>query len=126
MKKAKEEQVEIQPAKLEDQKDLIDFLSHINSTINEIRQSDQKKYSLLSSIFNCFYENQKLSLPKKTIYDYIHEDILKYKNRMIISFVENGTNSMETISENNYVKKTHMLTTAERRSLYGLLTVRER
>ena len=111
MKKAKEEQVEIQPAKLEDQKDLIDFLSHINSTINEIRQSEQKKYSLLSSIFNCFYENQKLSLPKKTIYDYIHEDILKYKNRMIISFVENGTNSMETISENNYVKKTHSIIT---------------
>ena len=44
-----------------------------------------------------FYENKKLSLAKSIINDGVHRDILKYKNKMIISFVENGTNSMETI-----------------------------
>ena len=82
-----------------------EFLTKINSIINSIRTEDGKQYSLLSSIFNCFYENKKLSLSKSIINDYIQQDILKYKNKMIISFVENGTNSMETINEANYLKK---------------------
>ena len=82
-----------------------EFLAKINSIITSIRKEDGKRYSLLSSIFNCFYENKKLILPKFTINDYIHKDILTYKNKMIISFVENGTNSMETINESNYLKK---------------------
>ena len=82
-----------------------EFLTKINSIINSIRTEDGKQYSLLSGIFNCFYENKNLTLSKLTIHDYIHQDILKYKNKMIISFVENGTNSMETINESNYLKK---------------------
>ena len=85
------------------------FLSKINSTINEIRKSDIKNYSLLSSIFNCFYENKTTSLPKQTIYDYIHQDVIKYKGKMIISFVSNGTNKKEIIDENNYLRKTYSI-----------------
>ena len=82
-----------------------EFLTKVNSIINSIRAEDGKQYSLLSCIFNCFYENKKLSLAKSIINDGVHQDILKYKNKMIISFVENGTNSMETINEGNYLKK---------------------
>ena len=89
--------------------ELEQFLSKINSTINEIRKSDIKNYSLLSSIFNCFYENKKTSLPKQTIYDYIHQDVIKYKGKMIISFVSNGTNKKEIIDENNYLRKTYSI-----------------
>ena len=109
MKKIREDHIEKQSTKFEGLKDLNDFLSLINSTINDIRKSDQKKYSLLSSIFNCFYENKTISLPRKIIYEYIHQDILNYKNKMLISFVENGTNSMDIISEENYLKKTHSI-----------------
>lgn len=104
MKKTREEST-----KIEGLKDFTEFLSLINSTINDIRQSDQKKYSLLSSILNCFYENKTISLPRKTIYEYIHQDILNYKNKMLISFVENGTNSMDIISEENFLKKTYSI-----------------
>ena len=92
--------VEVKP-----ENEIEEFLSKINSIINSIRTEDGKQYSLLSSIFNCFYENKKLSLAKSIINDGVHQDILKYKNKMIISFVENGTNSMETINEGNYLKK---------------------
>ena len=109
MKKTREDYIEKHPTKIEGLKDLTEFLSLINSTINDIRKSDQKKYSLLSSIFNCFYENKTISLPRKTIYEYIHQDILNYKNKMLISFVENGTNSMDIISEENFLKKTHSI-----------------
>ena len=109
MKKTREDYIEKHPTKIEGLKDLTEFLSLINSTINDIRKSDQKKYSLLSSIFNCFYENKTISLPRKAIYEYIHQDILKYKNKMLISFVENGTNSMDIISEENFLKKTHSI-----------------
>ena len=109
MKKTREDYIEKQSTKIEGLKDLNEFLSLINSTINDIRQSDQKKYSLLSSILNCFYENKTISLPRKTIYEYIHQDILNYKNKMLISFVENGTNSMDIISEENFLKKTHSI-----------------
>ena len=85
------------------------FLSDINSTIVEIRRSEDKKYSLLSSIFNCFYENKLLSIPKQAVFDYIHQDVIKYKGKMIVSFVLNGTNSMEIINENNYIKKTNSI-----------------
>jgi hypothetical protein len=109
MRKTRDDYIEKQPTKTEGLKDLTEFLSLINSTINDIRKSDQKKYSLLSSIFNCFYENKTISLPRKAIYEYIHQDILKYKNKMLISFVENGTNSMDIISEENFLKKTHSI-----------------
>ena len=92
--------VEVKP-----ENEIEEFLTKINSIINSIRTEEGKQYSLLSSIFNCFYENKKLSLSKSIINDYIQQDILKYKNKMIISFVENGTNSMETINEANYLKK---------------------
>ena len=92
--------VEVRP-----QNEIEEFLAKINSLITDIRKEDGKQYSLLSCIFNCFYENKKLTLSKLTINDYIHQDVQKYKNKMIISFVENGTNSMETINEANYLKK---------------------
>ena len=92
--------VEVQP-----DNEIQEFLAKINSIITSIRKEDGKKYSLLSFIFNCFYENKKLTLSKFTINDYIHKDILTYKNKMIISFVENGTNSMGAINESNYLKK---------------------
>ena len=111
MKIEKEKQPEIVlSSQLEQDKIEIEkFLTEINSSIVEIRNSDQKQYSILSSIFNCFYENKRTSLPKQTIFDYIHQDILNYKKKMIVSFVENGTNSMEIIDENNYIKKTHSI-----------------
>ena len=92
--------VEVKP-----ENEIDEFLTKINTIINSIRKEDGKQYSLLSCIFNCFYENKKLTLSKLTINEYIHQDILKYKNKMIISFVENGTNSMEIINESNYLKK---------------------
>ncbi len=94
---------------VEEQIKIDKFLSEINSTIVEIRQSEDKKYSLLSAIFNCFYENKILSIPKQTIFDYILQDVIKYKGKMIVSFVLNGTNSMEIINENNYFKKTNSI-----------------
>ena len=96
---------EIQSPKYQETRDK--FLSEINATILEIRKSENEKYSLLSTIFNCFYENKTTSLPRQTIYDYILQDTKNYKGKMIVSFVENGTNSMEIIDENNYIKKTH-------------------
>lgn len=89
----------------EKNKEIFKFLTKINSTIAEIRKIGQKKYSILSLIFNCFYENRSLSLPKQSIIDYIHQDIIKNKGKMIVSFVTNGTNNMEIINENNYMKK---------------------
>ena len=106
MKKEKDFQNEKQIPKKE-QKQIEEFLSQINSNINEILKSDDKKYSILSSIFNCFYEHKTLSLPKKVIFDYIHKDVIKNKGKMIVSFVINGTNSMQIINENNYLKKTY-------------------
>ena len=107
MKKAKIEQIGkgIQSQKSQDNRDK--FLSEINASILEIRKSEKEKYSLLSCIFNCFYENKTTSLPQQTIYDYILQDIINYKGKMIVSFVQNGTNSMEIIDENNYIKKAH-------------------
>ena len=109
MKISKEKQPEIiVSSQLEQDKMEIDkFLLEINSYILEIRKSEKKQYSILSSIFNCFYENKKASLPKQTIFDYIHQDVLNYKGKMIVSFVENGTNSMEIIDDNNYIKKVY-------------------
>ena len=106
MKKIREEQIEKQS---NDLKNIMKFLSLINSTINDIRKSAQKKYSLLSSILNCFYKKKTISLPIETIYKYIHLDILNYKNKMVISFCKNGTNKMDIISEKNYQKKIHCL-----------------
>jgi len=100
-------QIQIQPQETEDLSIVFNFLSLVNSKINEIRKSEEKKYSLLSTIFNCFHENNAISLPKKIIYEYILQDIQNYRNKMIVSFVENGTNTMETITEKNYNKKTH-------------------
>ena len=111
MKLREEKLIQKQHEKPSSQRDINDFLSQINSKINEIRKYEQKKYSLLSCIFNCFYENQTLTLPIKVIYEYIHQDLMKYKNKMIISFVVNGTNSKETITENNYYKKTSSIIT---------------
>ena len=107
MKKAKIEQIgnRIQSLKSQENKDK--FLSEIHTTILEIRKSEKEKYSVLSSIFNCFYENKTTSLPQQAIYDYIHQDIINYNGKMIVSFVENGTNSMQIIDENNYIKKVH-------------------
>ena len=109
MKKVKEGKSENDFSSLNDieQKEMIEFLSQINSTIADIRKSDQKQYSLLSSIFNCFYENKKISLPRQTIYEYIHKDIINYKGKMITSFVRNGSNSMKLINEDNYIKTAH-------------------
>ena len=90
----------------EEHKEIEQFLSQINSNRNEILKSDNQKYSILSSIFNCFYEHKALSLPKQTIFDYVRQDAIKNKGRMIVSFVINGTNSMQIIDENNYIKKT--------------------
>ena len=90
----------------EEHKEIERFLSQINSNRNEILKSDNKKYSILASIFNCFYERKALSLPKQTIFDYIRKDAIKNKGKMIVSFVINGTNSMQIIDENNYIKKT--------------------
>ena len=104
MKKVKEGKSENEFSSLNDieQKEMIEFLSQINSTMADIRKSDQKQYSLLSSIFNCFYENKKTSLPRQTIYEYIHKDIINYKGKMITSFVRNGSNRMQLINEDNY------------------------
>ncbi len=55
MKKIREEQIEKQS---NDLKNIMKFLSLINSTINDIRKSAQKKYSLLSSVLNCFYKKK--------------------------------------------------------------------
>lgn len=86
-------------------KEIMNYLSEINSTIADIRKSEKKQYSLLSSILNCFYENKKISLPRQAIYDYIYKDVINYKGKMIISFVINGTNTKELINEENYIKK---------------------
>lgn len=83
------------------------FLSEINSTITEIRNTENKQYSILSCILNCFYENSVLSLPKDTIFNYIRQDVINYKGKMLVSFVDNGTNNKDTIDENNYIKKTN-------------------
>ena len=91
----------------EEHKEIDKFLSKINSTITEILKSEHKKYSILSLVLNCFYENKSLSLPRQTIYEYIHQDILKNKGKMIVSFVANGTNNMGIINVNNYMKKTY-------------------
>ena len=90
-----------------DQREIMNFLTKIRSTIEDIRKSDKNQYSLLSSIFNCFYEKGKMTLSRQTIYEYIHKDIINYKGKMIISFVINGTNSKELINEENYIKKTN-------------------
>ena len=111
MKLREEKLIQKQHEKPSSQSDINTFLSQVNSKINEIRKYEQKKYSLLSCIFNCFYENQTLSLPMKVIYEYIYQDLMKYKNKMIISFVVNGTNSKETITEDNYYKKTSSIIT---------------
>ena len=55
MKKIREEQIEKQS---NDLKNIMKLLSLINSTINDIRKSAQKKYSLLSSVLNCFYKKK--------------------------------------------------------------------
>ena len=94
---------EVQKVPIENE--IEEFLTKIHSLITNIRKEEGKQYSLLSCIFNCFYENKKLTLSKLTINDYIHQDVCTYKNKMIVSFVENGTNSMETINESNYLKK---------------------
>jgi len=44
-----------------------EFLTKVNSIINSIRAEDGKQYSLLSCIFNCFYENKKI-IPSKINY----------------------------------------------------------
>ena len=111
MKLREEKLIQKQHEKPSSQSDINTFLSQVNSKVNEIRKYEQKKYSLLSCIFNCFYENQTLTLPMKVIYEYIYQDLMKYKNKMIISFVVNGTNSKETITENNYYKKTSSIIT---------------
>ena len=106
MKKTREGLENIAPSNEEHEIEMNTFLSEINSNIVEIRKSENNKYSILSSIFNCFYEKKALSLPKQTILEYIHQDIINHKGKMIVSFVENGTNSMKIINEDNYIKKT--------------------
>ena len=111
MKKVIEDSPEIDNKNINDidQKEIMNFLTEIRSTIEDIRKSDKKQYSLLSSIFNCFYENKKMTLSRQTIYEYIYKDIINYKGKMIISFVINGTNSKELINEENYIKKTNSI-----------------
>ena len=114
MNKIGEENMDKKSTELKGQKDIFEFLSIINSTIKDIRQNDQKQYSLLSSIFNCFYENKTISLPRKIIYEYIHLDLLNYKNKMVNSFCQNGNNHMDIISEENYIKKTYNIISKNR------------
>ena len=114
MNKIGEVKIDKKSTELKRQKDVFEFLSHINSTIKDIRQTEQKQYSLLSSIFNCFYENKAISLPRKAIYEYIYLDILNYKNKMINSFCQNGNNFMDFISEENYIKKTYNIISKNR------------
>ena len=85
------------------------FLSKIHSTIENIRKTKGKKYSLLSSIFNCFYENKSLLLSKQFIYNYLLEDIINYKGKMISTFFDNR--SMKEINKDNYIRYAYRILT---------------
>ena len=60
MKKTREGLENIAPSNEEHEIEMNTFLSEINSNIVEIRKSENNKYSILSSIFNCFYEKKAL------------------------------------------------------------------
>ena len=110
MKEDKEEKNEIEPENsliTQGKPDLDKFLLEINTNISEVRKSDNKKYSILSCILNCFYEKHVKLLPKQIIFDYIKQDIINYKGKMIVSFVDNGTNNKDIVDENNYIRKTY-------------------
>ena len=110
MKKPIEEKKEIESKdaiRAQDYFDLNKFLIDVNKQISEIRNSENKQYSILSCILNCFYEKKVKYIPKQTIFDYIRQDIINYKGKMIVSYVDNGTNNKDTIDENNYMRKTY-------------------
>ena len=84
------------------------FLSEIHSIIENIRKKKGKKYSLLSSIFNCFYENKSLLLSKEFIYNYLLQEINNYRGKMISSFLECG---MKDINKDNYIRYAYKILT---------------
>ena len=89
----------------DEKREINKFLSEVHSIIEYILKTKGKQYSILSCIFNCFYEKKSLLLSRQIIYNYILQDITNHKGKMITSFIENGSNTMQVINENNYIKK---------------------
>lgn len=83
-----------------------EFLSKVHMMILSMRRTEGEKYSILSLVLNCFYESKNTILSKNEIFQYIRQDIKINRNKMVTSFVINGTNSKEVIHEENYQRKT--------------------
>ena len=86
------------------------FLELVKNTIDKIKSTKTKKYSLSSCIFLCFYEKKKKILEKKEICDFIKKEILENNNRIINSNLKMPKAKVHIVTQKNYyIKLYHIL-----------------
>lgn len=81
------------------------FLELVKKTIDKIKSTKTKKYSLSSCIFLCFYEKKKKILDKKEICDFIKKEILENNNRIINSNLTIKKTKIHIVTQKNYYLK---------------------
>lgn len=82
------------------------ILRQIKKNIDKIKSIKNKKYSLLSCIFLCFYQKKKRILDKNEINDFIKKEIKFNKNKIVMSC----TKSKESIvTQKTYYRKLNQI-----------------
>ena len=86
------------------------FLELIKKSIDKIKSTKTKKYSLSSCIFLCFYEKKKKTLDKKEICDFIKKEISENNNRIVNSHLKTNQSKIHLVTQKNYsIKLYHIL-----------------
>ena len=92
-----------------DTKDMLfSFLKKIKDKSDIIKKKNNSKYSLLCCLLLSFYNNGKLFMDKRLLYESVKKEIEDYGNKVISSFA-NNCKYPETINPKNCTSKLNML-----------------
>lgn len=89
--------------------DIISFLKQVKNNIDKVKSSHNKKYSLLSCIFLCFFEKKKNILDKKEIYEFIKKEISRNGNKIVSSHLKSKHSEYDRITQKNYYPKVYQM-----------------
>ena len=93
------------------------FLKQIKQEIDKIKLNKNKKYSLLSCVFLCFYEKKRGIIYKKELYDFIKKEINKNENKIITSCDHIKNSDKSIVTQYNYYHKLNYIFKTNRRFL---------
>ena len=91
--------------------DIFSFLKQIKANIDKIKSNNynNKKYTLISCIFLCFYEKKKKILDKKEINDFVKKEVSENENKIISAHIKNKKNELDIITPKNYYPKLYQM-----------------